>query len=158
MSRLCRKFGIVATALAAALTLGRPAAAEDVLDVVVDQAAVIRLPEHVATIVVGNPLIADVSLQAGGMLVVTGKGYGSTNVVALDRTGAVLVDKTVRVQGPGNDVVVVYRGVQRETYSCQPHCERRITLGDGPDYFNTTISQTAVRNTQALGQQPQQVR
>ena len=64
--------------------------------VVVDQARVIKLPERVATIVVGNPLIADVTLQPGGMAVVTGKGYGSTNMIALDRTGAVLADRSIQ--------------------------------------------------------------
>ncbi|HWZ05909.1 MAG TPA: pilus assembly protein N-terminal domain-containing protein, partial [Bradyrhizobium sp.] len=42
----------------------------------VDQARLVKLPARVATIVVGNPLIADVALQAGGVIVVTGKGYG----------------------------------------------------------------------------------
>jgi hypothetical protein len=148
MSRESRIFflaGVLATVLATA-----PApAAQDELDVVVDQATVVKLPDNVATIVVGNPLIADVSLQSGGMLVVTGKGYGATNVVALDRTGAVLMERSVRVQGPHGNVVVVYRGIQRETYSCQPNCERRITLGDGLDYFNTAIAQTTARNAQA---------
>ena len=46
-----------------------------------------RLPTGVATIVIGNPLIADASLQPGGLLVITGKGYGSTNLLALDRSG-----------------------------------------------------------------------
>lgn len=55
--------------------------------VFVDQAKVVKLPEKVATIVVGNPLIADVNLQPGGMVVVTGKGYGSTNMIAMDRAG-----------------------------------------------------------------------
>ena len=35
-----------------------------------------KLPTRVATIVIGNPLIADAALQAGGILVITGKGYG----------------------------------------------------------------------------------
>ena len=48
-------------------------------------------------------------------MVITGKGYGMTNIVALDRTGAILMERTVEVQGPQN-VVVVYRGVERETY------------------------------------------
>ena len=100
---------------------------------VVDQAKLIKLPEKVATIVVGNPLIADVSLQPGGTMVVTGKGYGATNVMALDRHGSVLVDRTVQVEGPTDKLVTVYRGVDRESYSCTPICQRRITLGDGTD-------------------------
>jgi hypothetical protein len=133
--------------------LAAPARAQESVSVVVDQAAVEKLPDNVATLVVGNPLIADVSLQPGGMLVITGKGYGVTNVVALDRAGKVLMERSVHVRGPSSDVVVVYRGIQRETYSCQPHCERRITLGDGVEYFNATMNQTTVRNTQAQGHQ-----
>ena len=47
-----------------------------------------KLPEKVSTIVVGNPLIADVAVQSGGLVVVTGKGYGTTNLIVLDRAGA----------------------------------------------------------------------
>src|SRR5215510_8625854 len=64
----------------------------DSIAVNVDQARLVKLPGKVATIVVGNPLIADVTLQPGGIIVVTGKGYGATNFIALDRTGEVLVD------------------------------------------------------------------
>jgi hypothetical protein len=140
--------------LLTAFGVASAAAATETLTVFVDQATVTKMPEKVSTIVVGNPLIADVTIQAGGMLVVTGKGYGSTNVVALDKAGNVLMEKAVQVEGPRDHVVVVYRGVLRETYSCHPNCERRITLGDGADYFNATIGQSGVRNTQAQGAQP----
>ncbi len=96
-----------------------------------------KLPERVATIVIGNPLIADASLQSGGILVITGKGYGTTNLLALDRNGSVVMDKTVQVLGAaGHDLVVVYKGTERESYSCAPECEPRITLGDSQGYFN----------------------
>ena len=107
-----------------------------------------KLPERVTTIVIGNPLIADASLQRGGILVVTGKGFGETNLLALDREGQVVMDKTVQVLGPQNgDLVVVYRGVDRETYSCMPQCEPRITLGDSPAYFNPTLAQSGTRTS-----------
>ena len=84
-----------------------------------------ELPDRVATIVIGNPLIADATLQNGGILVLTGKGYGSTNLLALDRQGQVLMSKTVRVTGPSADhLVVVYRGIDRESYSCPPDASR----------------------------------
>jgi hypothetical protein len=116
-----------------------------------DRAQVVKLPERASTVVVGNPLIADVAVQAGGMMVVTGKGYGTTNIIALDRAGAVLMQAPVQVQGPRDDVVVVYRGPDRETYSCAPRCERRITLGDTPAFFDATLGQTGTRNGQATG-------
>jgi Pilus formation protein N terminal region len=113
----------------------------------VDEAKLIKLPENVATIVVGNPLIADASLQPGGIMVLTGKGYGVTNLMALDRTGAVLMERSIEVQGPHEQTVVVHRGASRETYSCTPYCDPRITLGDANFFFNATINQTATRNS-----------
>jgi hypothetical protein len=120
------------------------------LVVVLDQAKVIKLPERVATVVVGNPLIADVAIQAGGLVVVTGKGHGSTNVIALDRSGSVLMERDIEIQGARDYVVVLYRGVERETYSCTPLCSRRITLGDSNAYFTQTLTQTSVLNGQAV--------
>lgn len=125
------------------------ATAEAPLQVHVDQAMLMRLPEKVGTIVIGNPLIADVTLQSGGLVVVTGKGYGSTNLVALDRDGNVLLERPILVTGAAENVLVVYRGAERQTYSCAPRCERRITLGDSPDAFNATLNQTVTRNSQA---------
>jgi hypothetical protein len=122
--------------------------AEDSLNIVVDEARLIRMPERAATVIVGNPLIADVSLQPGGLMVLTGKGYGRTNLIALDRGGNKLLEKNLLVKAPG-DTVVVYRGVLRETYSCAPTCEPRITLGDAPPFFDATLNQTVTRNTQA---------
>ena len=133
-----------------AATLGAPAAQADSVIVSVDQAQVMKLPERVATVVIGNPLIADAALHSGGVLVMTGKGYGTTNMLALDRKGSVVMDKTVEVLGAsGSNLVVVYKGVDRETYSCAPVCEHRITLGDSQGYFNATLSQSGSRTGQA---------
>src|SRR5262249_48394946 len=99
----------------------------------------------------GNPLIADVTVQAGGLMVVTGKGYGVTNLIALDRSGTVLREQSIEVHGPLEDVVVVYRGVNRESYSCTPICERRITLGDTQEFFDSTLGETGSRNGAAAG-------
>lgn len=123
----------------------------DSVSVVVDQARVIKLPERVSTIVVGNPLIADVTLQPGGMVVVTGKGYGSTNMIAMDRTGAILADRSIQVEGPTDKLVTVFRGIDRESYSCTPVCQRRATLGDAPSYFDAVLGQTGNLNGQAGG-------
>ena len=115
-----------------------------------DQATLLKLPEKVSTIVVGNPLIADVAVQSGGLVVVTGKGYGSTNLIALDRAGAVLMERSIVVRGPTGPTVQVYRGMERETYSCTPDCERRITLGDSADLLRGDASASpSARNSSA---------
>jgi hypothetical protein len=142
--------------LVAAAVLASPAAglAEPTVDIIavnVDQAKLVRLPGKVATIVVGNPLIADVTLQPGGMIVVTGKGYGATNFIALDRGGEILVDRQIQVEGPSDRLVTVYRGIERESYSCLPVCQRRVTLGDSDAYFNNTMNQAGSLSSNASG-------
>ncbi len=148
---------VLALSILAIGSLGIPAvataetAANVQIDVIVDQAKLIKLPGNVSTIVVGNPMIADITLQAGGIMVVTGKGYGATNVIAMDRDGTVLIDRIIQVEGPTDKLVTVYRGIDRETYSCTPVCQRRITLGDGATYFSSTLEQAGSFSGQATG-------
>ena len=123
----------------------------DAIAVNVDQAKLVKLPARVATIVVGNPLIADVTLQTGGVIVVTGKGYGATNFIAMDRAGEILVDRVIQVEGPTDQLVTIYRGVERESYSCMPICQRRVTLGDGENYFKSAMDQAGSLSSQAAG-------
>src|SRR4029453_18219782 len=143
---------LVVAAVLASPAAGLAESTADTIAVNVDQAKLVRLPGKVATIVVGNPLIADVPLQPGGMIVVTGKGYGATNFIALDRAGEVLVDRLIQVEGPSDQLVTVYRGVERESYSCLPICQRRVTLGDGGEFFKATMDQAGSLNTTATGQ------
>ena len=142
---------LVAAAVLASPAAGLAESTADTIAVNVDQAKLVRLPGKVATIVVGNPLIADVTLQPGGMIVVTGKGYGATNFIALDRGGEILVDRQIQVEGPSDRLVTVYRGVDRESYSCLPICQRRVTLGDSDNYFNTTMGQAGSLSNTASG-------
>ncbi|HZL39720.1 MAG TPA: pilus assembly protein N-terminal domain-containing protein [Pseudolabrys sp.] len=149
-----RLFRVWAWTIIFAATLGAQAQG-DTITVSVDQAQVLKLPEKVTTVVIGNPLIADAALQSGGIMVVTGKGYGSTNLLALDRSGRVIMDKTVEVLGPsGPNLVVVYKGIERETYSCAPECKPRITLGDSVNYFNGALSQGGARTGGAQAAAP----
>jgi hypothetical protein len=149
-----------ATLLLAAVV--SPALAGPPIAVSLDQATIMKLPDRAATVVVGNPLIADLAIQPGGIAIITGKGYGATNFVVMDHSGAVLSEQIVEVRGPNEPIVVVYRGVTRQTYSCTPDCSPRITLGDTgksdfdketalyTDYFKNTLEQSVTRNTQAM--------
>ncbi|TCU66066.1 putative type II/III system pilus formation protein [Bradyrhizobium sp. R2.2-H] len=151
---LLRRHARVCLLFAAAVAWPAAGLAESTADTIavnVDQAKLVRLPGKVATIVVGNPLIADVTLQPGGMIVVTGKGYGATNFIALDRGGEILVDRQIQVEGPSDRLVTVYRGIERESYSCVPLCQRRVTLGDSDAYFNNTMSQAGSLSSSASG-------
>jgi Flp pilus assembly secretin CpaC len=154
LGRWRQYFGVVPLAVLA-IGIGAASAQSETVTINLDQAQILQLPDRVATIVIGNPLIADATLQSGGVLVVTGKGYGATNLQALDRAGRVLMSKTVQVLGAGtDDIVVVYKGVERETYSCASDCQRRITLGDSTAYFNSNLAESAARNGQAQATAP----
>ncbi len=151
----CRAIVVSLIALIALIGVkGAADAAGEPLTVVLDQAKLVKLPERVATIIIGNPLIADISLQSGGLMVVTGKSYGKTNLIALDRAGATLVETSIEVSAARDGVVVVYRGAERESYSCIPACERRNTLGDSSPFFDATLAQSVGRSAQAQGSLP----
>ena len=83
-------------------------------------------------------------------MVITGKGYGTTNLIALDRKGNALMEKVVQVLGPQRDTIVVFKGINRETYSCAPVCNPTATLGDFPQFFAQNLAQTVARSNQAV--------
>jgi hypothetical protein len=151
LSYLRRGAVVLAAVIMVFLLLAQKFAHAADINVVLDQATLVKLPDRVATLVIGNPVIADANVQAGGWVVITGKGYGSTNIIALDRSGVVLMEKSIEVQGLQSGIVVVYRGVNRETYSCAPNCERRLTLGDSQTYFELAAGQINARNGLAAG-------
>jgi Flp pilus assembly secretin CpaC len=123
-------------------TVERP----DAVAVLVDQAKVIRLPEKTQTVIVGNPMIADISVQKNGILVVTGKSFGVTNFIALDAAGGMLAESRVTVRAATDSVVTVQRGMERESYSCAPQCQPAIQLGDSSKFFGEVGGQATSRN------------
>ena len=72
-------------------------AAETGIQVVMNQAKIVKLARPADTIVVGNPAIADAAVQDSSTIVLTGKGFGVTNLVILDAEGAAIVDEQIYV-------------------------------------------------------------
>lgn len=132
-----------------ATTVAAAPPARDLITVVVDNAKVMRLPARTQTVIVGNPIIADVAVQKNGIVVLTGKSYGVTNLIALDATGAMLAESMISVQAASDSVVVVQRGLERESYSCTPSCQPALLLGDSAKYFGDVSGQAGQRNTLA---------
>jgi hypothetical protein len=122
----------------------------EVVSVVLDQARLLRLPDRVSTIIIGNPSIADGTLQAGGLLVVTGKGYGTTNLMVLDNKGTVIAEHTITVSAPASGPTV-FRGSDRETLSCAPNCQRTLVPGDATAVFDAVVAQNGTRNGLSAG-------
>jgi Flp pilus assembly secretin CpaC len=117
-----------------------PAAAEPI-KVIVDQAKVMRISRPADIVIIGNPAIADATIQDNQTLIITGHSYGTTNLIVLDASGQSIADEMITV-GPQNDqVVTVYRRASRETLSCTPDCSPTVALGDSQDTFSTVTSQ-----------------
>jgi len=133
-------------------TLAAPASPPPaMLRVTIDQAKVAQLPAGTRTLVVGNPAIADVTmLKGGGAMVVTGKGYGLTNLIALDAQGNIIDEKNIAVEA-AKAVLVVQRGSERESYWCNPVCMPTVQVGDDNTAFSTASGQITAHSSLASG-------
>ena len=123
-----------ATAMGAVALAATQARAEDLI-VRYDQSQLLRLPRPVSEVIIGNPSIADVAVQGGNLLVVTGKTFGITNIIALDQERNVIQDQRVVVQRDEVRIVNLHKGSQRQSYSCTPNCSPTLTIGDDTAYF-----------------------
>jgi Flp pilus assembly secretin CpaC len=141
-----------ATVMAAAAIEATTARADDLI-VKYDQSQLLRLPRPAAEIIIGNPTIADVSIQGGNLLVITGKTFGITNIIALDAERNVIQDQRVLVQRDEGRVVNLVKGAKRESYNCSPQCNPSITIGDDQKYFTEamSMSQTKMRFSESGG-------
>ncbi len=126
-------------------------AVADPITVTLDQARILRVAAPAGTIIIGNPSIADATLQDAQTLVITGRAYGSTNLLVLDAEGEPIADDQLVVQAP-TDTVTVYRGASRASMSCFPLCQPTMVPGDSAEAFGTIQSQTASRAGSAAGQ------
>jgi Flp pilus assembly secretin CpaC len=131
--------------LAIALLVPQGTRAEDTIVVTLDRARIVKLPDRTQTLVIGNPIIADVTpLKTNGLMVITGKSYGTTNLIALDSAGSPVAESIVRVD-PADGALVVHRGMSRESYSCSPRCEPTINLGDEGKYLGEVAGNVKAR-------------
>ena len=110
-------------ALLAATALVVPVKAGAGIEVTMNQAKIVKLSRAADTIVVGNPAIADASVQDASTIVLTGKGFGVTNLVVLDQEGRPIVDEQITVVRQDASSVRIYRRAEIQTMSCTPYCE-----------------------------------
>ena len=87
------RFGVFGGGLLGAAVVGvfaiatSGALAAELIDVTIDFAKVLKLDRPAATIVIGNPGIADASVEDEQTVVLTGKAAGTTNLIVLDEQG-----------------------------------------------------------------------
>lgn len=119
-----------ATALICLAFAGSAEAASDIT-LKTDQAKIIHVSGQPGTIVVGNPNIADVTVQ-GEQVVLMGRNYGVTNIIILDREGNQLAALDVTVEITDKNAVHVFKAGYRMSLACAPVCEQTLQVGDDP--------------------------
>ncbi len=109
------------------------------VSVKVNMARILRINAPAATVIVGNPGIADVAIQDPQTLVLTGKSYGQTNLIILDAQGNPIADTMIEVVQEQAGLVTVFLGNKRTSLACEPVCQSIIMLGDDSSYTSETI-------------------
>ncbi len=143
---LMRRASIPAcVALLLSFSVAGPAFAVETITVALDRAKMIKVPDGTQTMVIGNPLVADVTLLKGNnSMVLTGRSFGTTNLILLDSSGTPIAESLVEVtHAPG--ALTVLRGTARESYSCTPNCAPSVALGDDTKYLNDTLGNVRTR-------------
>jgi Flp pilus assembly secretin CpaC len=121
--RMMARMAATALAAGAAVALHLMPAKAEGIEILMNQAKIVKLARAADTIVVGNPEIADASVQDARTIVLTGRGFGVTNLVVLDADGAPVIDEQVMVSRSATNSVRIYRRAQVQTLSCTPYCE-----------------------------------
>lgn len=114
-----------------------------------DQVRPYKLERPAQNIVVGNPSIADVSVQDNTSLLLFGKAPGLTNIYIFDESGEAIENLIVRVRTQPDGMLTFYRGSARTTYHCTNNCEATVTVGDDPESFEGVSSQVTRKFSQA---------
>lgn len=103
------------------------------ISVEIDQAQRVQLSGPAGSVIVGNPEIADVTVVDANTLYITGKGYGVTEVVAVDQIGrTVFQSQVVVTAGDGAGRVRVWRGGQATEMACAASCSPSVRGTSGP--------------------------
>jgi hypothetical protein len=137
-----------ATAL---VSFAGPALAANDVTIYTDQAKILQFTGRPGTIVVGNPSIADVTVQ-GERVVLMGRSYGVTNIIILDQDGKQLAALDVTVQITDKNAVHVFKAGGRMSLVCAPVCEQTLQVGDDPvKAFDPLLKEILTKNDLAGG-------
>lgn len=125
------------------------------LSVQSDQTQMIALTTEPGTVVVGNPSIADVTVN-GKQVFLHGRGFGDTNIMILDANGNQLANFDITVTHSSSNEVMVYAATSviaahptRSTYSCDPWCQSAMVAGDDQVFFNGMLSMNGSKSSLA---------
>lgn len=118
--------------------LAAPALAAEV-SVPMDEVRMVAFSRPVATVYMGNTVIADVNMIDSHHAFILGKTFGETNMIALGADGREVSNQHVTVFGRRVGMVTLNRGPLQFNYTCtKAHCETQPVPGDVKTYFDDT--------------------
>jgi len=120
---------LYALAVLAAL-LPQAARADDMLRVNMDHARILKLDRPVSKVIVGNSQVADATVADPKTIVLTGRSFGTTNIVLLDADDNAIIDRRILVSIDEGNTVRVFRQTERSVLSCTPACEQHAQQND----------------------------
>ncbi len=114
-----------AITLLSSSTLVNMAHSSELLRVFMNHARILKFEQPVSSVIVGNSEVADITVSDPTTVVLTGKSYGSTNLVILNDQGEAVVDKRIVVSVDEENSVRIFRQIDRTVLSCAPICEEQ---------------------------------
>jgi len=116
-----------------------------------DEVHTLTFKSAISTVYVGNPAIADVTMIDARHAFVQGKGYGRTNIVALNSDNAQVFNAHITVTGSGGSgTVTLNRGAQRITLTCAGgRCEPTPVPGDDQKAYDAESAQATTHQSAA---------
>ena len=135
------RYRAISWLVAAVAAIAASPATAETIDVIVNQAKVMRIARPADVVIIGNPAIADATIQDSQTLIITGRSFGTTNLIVLDAAGLAIADEIIAVGAQDQNVVTVYRRDSRETFSCNPDCSPTLAVGDSKAWFDSVSEQ-----------------
>lgn len=119
----------------AALALAGAAAAQSAgpMNIGIDRSQRISLRGSVSSVIVNNPQIADVTVVDANTLVIQGKGYGQTEILAVDAIGRTLFQNQIIVSGGQAGSLRVWRGGKATEMACGATCSPSLRVYENAD-------------------------
>jgi Flp pilus assembly secretin CpaC len=121
---------LAAAAFVVSATAAGAMAEEPLMRVYMDHARVLRLDRPVSKVIIGNAEVADATVADARTIVLTGRSFGTTNLVLLDADGNAIVDERILVSIDEGNTVRVFRQTDRSVLSCTPNCEEHSSRAD----------------------------
>ena len=120
------------------------------LTVQTDKSQIISVSTEPGAVVIGNPAIADITVN-GKQIFVHGHAFGDTNLMVLDTAGNQIANFDITVANSTDNAIAIFNPTGRRSYTCAPYCEGAIIPGDELTYTSGLITLSQQKTEFATG-------